>query len=345
MCLSSLCPHVNQLKHKNPSEPASNRAVRLMASFSELFRTTSLSAIIGAKARSNALVSVPPTAAVVDLLKAMSDHKVSSIPVIVPENPDACIAIVDSVDLLNFLVQELKEIEAWVSWSAIKFQDLFSRMTVSEVIRSTCREPLLVASEISSIESIIGFFSSGIGHRCLVRMNQGGLVIVSQFDIINFVNDQLEINRELSSQVSSVDVQTLFCKPELLISIDANNCVLNALKTMVDKKVSGLAVVDKDLKQNPLVGNFSASDFRHLEFCNLSDLSISIREYLKKHSPLSLAPLAVSQGNVTITDVISIFSALEVHRLWVIDSADNSMPTTGTVTLSDVLNVLRKIRD
>jgi len=121
-----------------------------------------------------------------------------------------------------------------------------------------------------------------------------------------------------------------------------SDTVMDALKTMYNSNVSAIAIVDDAGK---LVANFSAADVLNLELGHLADLNLSIGEYLKKYSNWSLTPLAVQKEDGFLADAVILFSALSVHRLWIVDSSTfERFAPIGVVTLTDMFSMFNKVQ-
>jgi len=120
-----------------------------------------------------------------------------------------------------------------------------------------------------------------------------------------------------------------------------SDSVYDILKVLIKEGVHAVGLVDDTGK---LQANFSASDLIHLDKVLISDIRLSGKEYLKKYSVSSLTPLSLLHDqSTTLADALLIFTAMGLHRVWLVDSPmDSRFSPVGVVTISDVLQITNK---
>jgi len=155
--------------------------------------------------------------------------------------------------------------------------------------------------------------------------------------------DFLWQNLELIGDFADMKVQDLWKKKEV-VSIEESEKTYRAFREMIVRKVSGIAVVDKD---GSLVDNISFRDFKgtHSEartFWKLWDSVKEFKEKIEKESPPAFVkPLYVLETDI-LSDVVQKMALYHVHRIFVVDSPQNMKPV-NVISQSDVLSAILRI--
>jgi len=190
----------------------------------------------------------------------------------------------------------------------------------------------------NSLSGVIEEFSKGYYHSAAVRDDSGLVInVIAQWDVANF----LLRNSTLIHSLLNVTIEQMYPKylegTRDVISVTENTCVMDALKLICDKKISAVAVVDKN---NNFVGNFSASNIKSLydpwDFRMLSDKVKPFLEFTAQRHP---SGIVTSSPTSTIQRVLEIMSKERVHRVYV---AEAKSRITDVVTLTDILDNLVK---
>ncbi|KAL9276963.1 hypothetical protein ACSQ67_025500 [Phaseolus vulgaris] len=131
-------------------------------------------------------------------------------------------------------------------------------------------------------------------------------------------------------------------KPDMVISIQSNELILEAFKKMRDNKIGGLPVVEGPRKS--IVGNVSIRDIRYLllrpeMFTNYRKLTVmdfmnkivssSLQTGNGSHQPITCKP------DATMQSVIHTLTSQSIHRIHVVDGQNE---VVGVITLRDVIS-------
>jgi len=182
-------------------------------------------------------------------------------------------------------------------------------------------------------------------HRVLVCSSKGELInLITQSRVMQFFPGIIE-----GSPSCKKTIKELGLGEKSVITVNFNESAYCAFKTMVDRRVSGLAVVDD---WGCLVGNISISDFKlcgyDSRFWDL--LGKSVNEYMKEVlakpevnirtrvlyslTTKEVMPAVKCYEDDSLQVVVKLFSFYGVHRLFVVDSQRKPI---GVITLSDLL--------
>jgi len=308
-----------------------------------LFSRTTLGEVLACRSASapSQLITVNNEASMQVCLNAMIANNVSAVPVL--DAQGRAVGIVDMVDVCRVLVEELSEVQDWKSWPSIKFSELLAITPVTKAVDFNRGEPLLVARAEAPVESIMKFLSSGLVHRCLVHVKEGvEYGIISQTDICSWLSSKIEEDPELQREFSNIslmgEMRNRSSESHKVVQALWSDSVYDILKILVKEDVRAVGLVDGKGK---LQANFSANDLIQLDAALVSDIRLSGMEFLQKYSGSSLPPLALLQDqSTTLADAVMIFTAMGLHRVWLVDSPiDSRFSPVGVVTLSDVLKV------
>jgi len=277
-------------------------------------------------------------------LNVMIDNKVSSVAVL--DARGRAVGLIDLIDVCRVLVDELSEDEDWKSWPSTKFSDLLAVTPVTKAFNFNSGDPLLVARADAPVGSMMKFFSSGLVHRCLIHVEDGmEYGIVSQTDVCNWICSKIEEDPQLQAEFSNIylmnELKNRSSESHQIVQALWSDSVYDILKVLIKEQVHAVGLVDETGK---LRANFSASDLIHLDKVLISDIRLSGKEYLKKYSSTSLTPLSLLHDqSTTLADALLIFSAMGLHRVWLVDSPmDSRFSPVGVVTISDVLQIINK---
>jgi len=171
---------------------------------------------------------------------------------------------------------------------------------------------------------------SGLAHSVPVSNSSGVIVdLITQSDITKFILSDLRgFLGEKAGQ--SIEQLGLVKGKDSIHSIDKEALVFEVLYLLYEKKLSALAIINQEGK---IVGNFSASDLKHVTPKNIESLYDTVDHFiqLENQSPVVVAPTA-SLGTVVQTLVEK-----KVHRVWVVD--ENRHPV-GIVSITDIMREL-----
>ncbi|CAK9215786.1 unnamed protein product, partial [Sphagnum troendelagicum] len=128
--------------------------------------------------------------------------------------------------------------------------------------------------------------------------------------------------------------------PDQMVSVDANQLVLEAFILMKEKGIGGLPVVEGPEKK--LKGNISVRDVRYLLlqpdlFAHRRELTIA--EFMKTvkwiaPAETGLMPPITCEKTSKLGDVIETLSSKKIHRIYVVDKGSQ---VAGVITLRDII--------
>jgi len=281
----------------------------------------------------------------------MLKNKVLSLPVMNvsrEENKEwvNCVGIIDVKDVLQFLIKELEFIEGWTCWAPVEFKALMDGVFVKDIVNLSRGDPLVMASSESCLRSVIKFFASGVSHRCVLHLDESKFAVLSQVDVMHYLAKRITENdptlRQILEKIPlSEKLVNRASESREVVSARMSDTVISILKKMYSSDVSAVALIDDNGK---LQANFSTSDVLHFEVGMLSDLNLSAVDFLKKYAAWALTPLAVQKEDGSLADAVVLFSALAIHRIWIVDSSvfENFAPI-GIITLTDMFSMLTKL--
>lgn len=123
----------------------------------------------------------------------------------------------------------------------------------------------------------INLFVNSKSHRCPIVNDAGEVVsILTQATVLNLIASRPELLGELGkSTVQELDLGT---RP--VMTVKKHTRVIDALKLMHEKKISGIAIVDD---QNNVIGNISARDIKAINSKHLgASMYMTVGNFIQK---------------------------------------------------------------
>jgi len=289
------------------------------------------------------LISAMKNDSLLDVLKVFREKNISSVPVYDPETA-TYLGILDIFDLLTVFVfmTDLKDLvdtlaKKDVDWyKYVENEMVVLRDTTAQLaINSSQRNPWCPVSRLKPLHSLMDMLSKDVNlHRVPIVDDNGNVIgFVTQSKVIDF----LYKNIERYTDTTTLRIKDYFT-PSEVVSISAQSKAIDGYKLMINKRVSGIAVVDAEGK---LVGALSASDLkRSLEGNLVHDLFLPIYLYLEKTTPefeknLLLQPISCSVG-MTIYEALHKLVTRRIHRLFVLDAEK----PIGVLSLCDIISLM-----
>lgn len=164
------------------------------------------------------------------------------------------------------------------------------------------------------------------------------IAIVSRTKLVEFLRSELPQFPSIS-ETKLCETEWFKTRARDVVTIPSNAKAALAGETMVEKTVSGLAVVDAD---GTLVGAISATDFKRCLGANMfTVMQTPVEEFLRLTNEhykraQSLTPV-VAAGDETITSMLNKLHDNHIHRLFLVDG-DNK--PTGVIALGDIVSYL-----
>jgi len=290
------------------------------------------------------LIYAIKTDSILDVLKLLKRKHISSVPVFDAEK-QTFLGIVDIFDLLSVFIfmNDLKSLVETINQKEVDWYKYVENETkilkeesVETVVNSSRRNPWCPVSRLKPLHSLMDMLSKDVNlHRVPIVDDYGNVIgLVTQSKVMNF----LYKNVEQFPATAAIKIREYFT-PKDVISIGSEKLALDGYKLMVDKRVSGLAIVGCN---GELVGSLSASDLkRSMESNLILDLYLPIPLYLDKATPefektMVNQPLSCNT-DMTIYEILHKLVTKRVHRLFVVDG--EQIPI-GVLSLCDIISMM-----
>jgi len=299
------------------------------------------------------LIACKPDVTLPDALKLLVDKNVLSVPVEDPATPSNYLGFIDIVDILSFvaLLTKAKELVDIFSPQPVDINDftesensVLSQMKVCDIITDpthTQRTPWCAVWEGMPLNSLLDMFSKDVNlHRVAVTDTSGQVIaIISQSRVIQFLYEHMSdleklgiTHRKVKSCLSHLPGSST------VHTVNSKQIALEAFMMLVQKNVSGIAVVDDN---NVLVGCLSASDIKGSTYDKMfENIRKSVEEFMtdktNRFSKLWPAPVAVAP-DASLKAVLCQLAEKKIHRVFVVD--EHKKPV-GVISLCDLISFL-----
>jgi len=255
------------------------------------------------------------------VLMVMEESNIVSIPVVDLEKR-RYVGMLNVLDIVGFLS---------VNYSS-NWNDELANLSVAEVLK-TNREPFLPLYSTSPVALLLHVMTS-LANEVPIMGAEGQIInVVTRHDVLNFIKENID---SLGPRVDST-VQSVMQLTSAAESIEPESKVADALKLMMKKGVSELAVVSasssSDSQGGVLVGNLCASDFRRLSVFNFSRINESVSKFIN-HDPGALVSV---DSTATLRAVIQKFVATKAPVMWVVDSGFRPI---SCITLKNITKLI-----
>jgi len=278
--------------------------------------------------------------------RKLVNTNVLSIPVLTKQGK--FYAMMDSFDLVSFVTQEFADVELmnFVDIEALfEKEKQFNDTTVGEIIKHPKRinSPFHPLTKGFSLFSAWEALALGGYHRVPVVDDENQICdIITQSMLIDFLYQNMEKINELGDR----EIKDLKCmKNQAKVStISKHSRAITAFREMIRLNVHGLAVVDD---HGYLVDNISLRDLRgvHPDVNVFWRLWNTVAEFKAKeradypdHTPKEVIYVVPTD---TFSSVIEKMARLHIHRVYVVESKDNLIPThviSQTDALQEILS-------
>lgn len=282
-------------------------------------------------------------------LETLGKAKLLSAPARTPEGEYK--GFVDMVDIMSVLlmsdlaaeiVEELamKEVD-WLEFSQSS-QELINSTRIKDIIEVSGRNPWRPVKATDSMKELVSSLTQESHVQRVPVLDEEGKVIaiVSRTKVVEFLRNELPQFPSVS-ETKLCETEWFKARAREVITIPSNVKAALAGETMVEKTVSGLAVVDADGK---LVGAISATDFKRCLGANMfSVMQTPVEQFLRLTNEhykrdQSLKPVVASEDE-TIASMLKKLHDNHIHRLFIVDG-DNK--PTGVISLGDIVSYLNE---
>jgi CBS domain-containing protein len=292
-------------------------------------------------------------ATVNEAIELLSNKNISSAPV-VNQNTKNVIGSIDLLDLVSFTCANFPCGDN-LDICTFEIQEKALSKRISDILNVSGRNAWKTVSYTTSLEDSTALLSQRDCHRIGITNEAGDLVgLVTQSKMVDFLSH----HKDLFGEIMTKKVSEIWKKSEKVVSINVHKCIINALNTIVEKNVSGVAVVN-DLDE--LVGNISAGDIKRIQlsppiqmvfdifekienFLNIIECSnLSCSQCQQKTFMTSVPtfqPVFVTPED-TFEDVLHLLTLKHIHRIYIVTDKKEKKPI-GVISLGDVLEQFNK---
>jgi CBS domain-containing protein len=273
-----------------------------------------------------------------DAVALFEEHKVHSAPVLDKEG--AVLGMVDMLDVV-WSIMRVAPTATDIKRNELQSLEIAGRAMawapLSEIVGSSGRDYFSAELFLKSpTTQVLEQFAAG-RHRVPVCDNDGLVNVLSQTAVLRYVAEHMKQGK--MGDFTSQPIQKLglgvSADNEPVASVLKSDSVLVACEKLQSASVNAVAVVDESGK---LCGNFSAFDLKSLFKGKLPELTLSVGDFLAKHSVESTIPLSIKLGeNVTLQTLLADTVEQKVRRWWVVD--DDEKPV-GVISTTDVCRAL-----
>jgi len=235
--------------------------------------------------------------------------------------------------------EELKNSEDWTHLAASS--DEFSKKTVNDVMKYPLsrRNPFFPVHPGYSLLHAIEIMAREKGlHRIPVIDDDRKLItIITQSQLVQILAKNLDIIGEKKNKPVML-MESYF---EEVFAIQEDAIAMDAFRMMIDKNVSGLAVVDKEGK---LIAAISMRDIKAMSvdgrlfwrlFQTVHNFLLKVRKENTETKGERPRTIVTTKGEETLEIVVNKLFEHKIHRIFVVD--DHKKPI-GVISLKDVLH-------
>lgn len=286
------------------------------------------------------LITADSQASIKDTIQLMHDNNISSVPVMNNSYcPPTIMGFVDMFDVLSYLLELWNE--CMVSTHAHPEKALQSLFLLDQKFLHHPIEDLpdrsdndLFAAVVEEEKSarLIKLYGMGVHRVALINMQGEVCAVISQLDIITFLNN----SKHLLGEIASKTVKELgLVKSDELILVDNEQPAIAGFKLLAEHNISAAPIINA---QGTLVGTLSISDLRVLREDPLSSLLQSIRDFkdIKEGSSMNV----VCSAHDTLAHVLTILAGTQLHRVWVTDEDNTPISVISLTSICDCIATL-----
>lgn len=187
------------------------------------------------------------------------------------------------------------------------------------------KHPFMPIPTDASLLELAQKVAVGLEHLPIVDSNGNLVRIVSRKDLIKWLNNNIDQDSDLKNFFNQPVSKLPSSSLSELVSVNGEESILHGLALLHKHGIWGLPV----LENGKLIGNLSVSDFSQvLEFCERP-----AKEFVQV---MQSGPIVCSTTD-TLRDVIRLFAAHEIQRVYV---ADEELRPLGIVSSRDIFKAL-----
>jgi CBS domain-containing protein len=277
---------------------------------------------------------------VIDVFKGLVNHNFLSVPVL-QKTKHKWFGFLDLADIVLYVVNTFGESKLSIDqdfWKMVDLEEDFKQKTVNDLMRYplTRRNPFHpVKGGYSLLYAIEALAKEDSLHRVPVIDDERQLMnLITQSQVVRF----LQQNMHLLGDKRLTPVKEIQGVMHEVFSVNIHQRAIDAFHEMVDKGVTGVAIVDNSGK---LRGNLSLRDLKAMStdgrfFWRLYQTVENYIFKLKQEIKEGQRPKRVQscKESHTLEQVVNLLADHSIHRVFVVDDAKKPI---GVITLKDVL--------
>jgi len=291
----------------------------------------------------NVVFTAERTDKVVDVFKGLIKHNFLSVPVL-QKTKHKWYGFLDLADIVVYIVKTFGEEKLNLDqdfWVMCTKESEFQDKTVNDLMHYPLsrRNPFHpVKAGFSLLYAMEALAKEAQLHRVPVIDEDRQLMsLITQSQVVRFLQQNM-------ASIGDKRLKPIHQMREVLhevFSVTVHQKAIDAFHLMVEKGVTGVAIVDDSGK---LKGNLSVRDLKAMSpdgrlFWRLFQTTSSYLDKVKKEAVEGSRPKRIQccKSGKTLEDVINILADHNIHRVFIVD--DQKKPI-GIVTLKDILHQL-----
>jgi len=271
------------------------------------------------------LVTLSKNMALHACLQMLAEHDILSAPVL---DGKKFLGFVDVLDVCGFTISRYNTDMERLHHPEFVESDFFQE-AIENVINFSKVDNAFIIAPKSSLHELIHLMTRTKAHRVAVVDKEEVVGIVTQSDIVSFACKNMNLITNATKSLSELGLV------RSIVAVMIDSSMIDALETLYQNKVSGLALLDPD--GGRVAGNILASDLRALSKNSFKDFNRSVLMYLTK-SGQGITPVLSLSQDATLKEAIELISKERLHRLYLENSATGAV--RGIVTLSDIIKMI-----
>lgn len=301
------------------------------------------------------VITIDRSATVAEALKKLIEHRILALPVI-EKATNTPVCVVSILDILGHILnkipeEQLKRLDrhTYDLFALVAEKKEIEHETIQQIREIGLFDPVqAIAADTTLYDAVVRMIEQK-AHRLVIFDDKGRFVnLITQSRVLQFaacIMDQIPKTKKTVGELN-IGTKEVYSVPDTLMAY-------KAFKLMVEKKVSGLAVVNH---QGVLVGNISSSDIKLIGFDMgfFAMLASTVGDYMQQLKALQNS-LPVRSNAVALNDetksnfvvkckstdtlslVIKMINFYGVHRVYIVD---NEGKPTGVISIYDILRTL-----
>ncbi|KAK5574937.1 hypothetical protein RB653_010191 [Dictyostelium firmibasis] len=288
----------------------------------------------------NTMISIKKSEDVEKLLSVLYENSLSSLPVIDGEGKRV-IGFVDTNDVLSLLTK-LKLTSESTEDDIRLYSIGFLNSNVNNIMDEKKKDQFVVVLEEQSLFEVLKLYANGVHRLALLTVFSDIENIVSQSNVIKFLNNNLSVLGPLGdTKIGSTLIKPFLPSKESLITTKSSTLAIDSFKIMNTHKCSAIPVLEDST--NKIIGTLSVNDLYGINQSTIKLLLNTTVEFIdfdnnkiKSNKNKPNHQIVLKLGN-TFKEAIQMISNNKVHRIWIVD--DNNVPIS-LISLTDICKII-----